>query len=110
MKIGVDAKWFFNGPASGRVVIQNLVKHLIQMESEHELYIFLNKKDRDQEFPYRHPRVHPVYVWGGNNMLSNVFWIPLRAYWMKLDVFIFQNFAPFFSNFKRYSFIFCIGS
>lgn len=105
MKIGIDAKWFFNGPPSGRVVIRNLVKHLVELHSDNHFYIFLDKEEQDKTFPYSGPNIHIVYVWGGNNMLSNVFVVPLKAWTLHLDIFIFQNFSPLFSNFKRYAFV-----
>jgi len=105
MKIGIDAKWFFNGPPSGRVVIRNLVKHLVALPTDDEFYIFLDKRERKEMFPHQRPNLHLVYIWGGNNMLSNVFVVPVRAWHLHLDVFIFQNFSPVFSNFKRHAFI-----
>lgn len=105
MKIGVDAKWFFNGPPSGRVVVQNLIKNIIELNTEHELYIFLDKNEINEAFPYKNPKVHLKYIWGRNNLLSNVLVIPFVTYSLDLDIFIFQNFPPFISNFKRYSFV-----
>jgi glycosyltransferase involved in cell wall biosynthesis len=105
MRIGIDAKWFFEGPASGRVVVRNLVEHLIEITSDDDLYIFLDKRSQDLEFPYRRPHVHLVYVWGGVNMLSNIVVVPFCARDLHLDILIFQNFSPVFSNFKRYAYI-----
>ncbi len=105
MKIGIDAKWFFEGPASGRVVIRNLVKQLIELPPNDELYIFLDARAKGLDFPYLRPHVHLVYVWGGVNMLSNIFVLPFSAWSLHLDVLVFQNFSPFFSNFKRHAYI-----
>jgi len=105
MKIGIDAKWFFEGPPSGRIVVQNLVKNIIEQNNEHELYIFLDKREINKPFPYNSPNIYLKYIWGNNNMLSNTLLIPFAAYSLHLDIFIFQNFAPLFSNFKRYSFV-----
>jgi glycosyltransferase involved in cell wall biosynthesis len=105
LKIGIDAKWFFDGPPSGRVVIRNLVKHLVELPPDDDLYIFLDRRTKDTEFPYLRPHVHLVYVWGGINMISNTFVVPLRAWNLWLDVFIFQNFSPLFSNFRRHAYI-----
>jgi glycosyltransferase involved in cell wall biosynthesis len=105
MKIGIDAKWFFEGPASGRVVIRNLVKQLIGLPPNDELYIFLDARAKRLDFPYLRPHVHLVYVWGGVNMLSNIFVLPFSAWNLHLDVFIFQNFSPLFSNFRRHAYI-----
>ena len=105
MRIGIDAKWFFEGPPSGRVVIRNLVKHLVEVASNDDLYIFLDSKEKTKLFPYQAANVHIVYIWAGNNMLSNVFAMPLCAWNLHLDIIVFQNFTPLFSNFKRYAFI-----
>jgi len=105
MKIGIDAKWFFEGPPSGRVVIRNLVKHLIELPPNDELYIILDKRAEGLDFPYQRPHVHLVYVWGGVNMLSNIFVVPFSAWNLHLDVLVFQNFSPLFSNFKRHAYI-----
>jgi len=108
MKIGIDAKWFFEGPPSGRVVIRNLVKHLIDISKDDQLYLFLDRKQQGREFPYQASNVHLVYVWAGNNMLSNIFSIPLSAWGLNLDIVIFQNFTPIISNFTRYAHVHCI--
>lgn len=105
MKIGIDAKWFFDGPPSGKIVVRNLVKNIILLNDCHELFIFLDKKYKDDVFPYNNPKVKLVYVWANNNLLSNLIVIPFVAFSYKLDIFISQNFSPFVSNFKRYSFV-----
>src|SRR5665213_1854855 len=105
MKIGIDAKWFFEGPPSGRVVVQNLVKHLVELPPNDELYIFLDRAAKGIAFPYLRPHVHLVYVWSGVNMLSNVFVLPFQAWNLHLDVVTLQNFSPIFSNFRRHAYI-----
>lgn len=106
MKIGIDAKWFYDGPPSGRVVVRNLIKHLVDLSPEDDFYIFLDKSAQGKEFPYLRPNVHLVYVWAGNNLLSNVFVVPFRSFKLHLDAFVLQNFSPVFFNFKRYVLIF----
>ena len=109
MKIGIDAKWFFIGNPSGKVVIQNIVKEIIELRTNHELYIFLRKEDRNKYFPYSAPNVHLIYIWVGNNMLSNLFVFPLIARSLKLDVVFFQTFVPFFAYRNSVVFIYdCI--
>ena len=106
MKIGIDAKWFYEGPPSGRVVVRNIIKHLAELSPIDEFYIFLDKRAKGQEFPYQRSNIHLFYVWADNNMLSNIFVIPFCAYKLHLDIFIFQNFSPFIFNSKRYVFIY----
>ena len=45
MRIGIDAKWFYDGPPSGRVVIRNLVKQIARMGTLDEFYIILKNED-----------------------------------------------------------------
>jgi len=105
MKIGIDAKWFFVGNPSGRVVIRNLLENLIRINSKHELFIILNKNQRTKSFPFHNSKVKLIYLWGNNNLLSNIFVVPFVLYKYKLDICLFQYFSPLFANFKRISFI-----
>jgi len=105
MKIGIDAKWFFEGPASGKVVIQNLVKHLVKVNTQHDLYFILDKKERHKTFPYNGPNIHTLYVWAQNNLLSNILVIPRYAKKLKLDAIVFQNFVSYYGNYKKIAFI-----
>jgi glycosyltransferase involved in cell wall biosynthesis len=105
LRIGIDAKWFFEGPPSGRVVVRNLVKELILGNFHHELYVFLDRRFRSEVFPFRSPRVHLVYLWGDNNLLSNVILVPLQSRKLDLDVMVYQNFPSLHSPYKRIAFI-----
>lgn len=105
MKIGIDAKWFYTGNPSGRVVVRNLIKHLVELETGHDLYLFLNHREKDNIFPYTNSRVHLIYVWAGNNQLSNLFILPILASRLKLDVVVYQYFSPLWSHAKRIAFI-----
>jgi glycosyltransferase involved in cell wall biosynthesis len=100
MRIGFDAKYFFSGNPSGRVVVRNLVREIILNNREHDLFIFLKKAEKGMLFPFSGPKVHPVYIWGKVNSLSNIFVFPAKASRLNLDVCVFQYFAPLFSNFK----------
>ena len=101
MKIGFDAKWFFSGNPSGKVVVRNILKQLLIKYPEHNYYIFLKSKEKHLVFPYKAPNIHLVYVWGKPNLISNVLMIPLRTLFLKLDVCLFQYSAPPISFFKR---------
>lgn len=105
MKIGIEAKWFYEGPASGRVVIRNLVEHFIAVSAAHEVYVFLDEKAKSLPFPYAAPHVRLVYIWAGNNMVSNLFVLPRHASQLGLDVVVFQNFSPLFASFRRIAYI-----
>ncbi|HEU4470466.1 MAG TPA: glycosyltransferase family 1 protein [Flavisolibacter sp.] len=96
MRIGIDAKWFFKGNPSGKVVVRNLVRELLAADKVNEYFIFLRKEDRGQEFPYQLPNVRLVYIWGGNNLLSNALVTPFYARRYRIDVFLYQYFGPLF--------------
>ena len=100
MRIGFDAKYFFSGNPSGRVVVRNLVRELVTNNKDHDLFFFLKKKERGMIFPFSGPRVFPVYIGGKVNSISNIFILPAQAHHLNLDVCVFQYFAPLFSNFK----------
>ena len=108
MKLGIDAKWFFNGPPSGKVVVKNLIKNIIRIKNYNQLHLFFNKCDKGAVFPYYDKQIHCHYIWGKNNLISNVLVLPIHCFNLKLDVVIFQNFSPFFSSFKRISIIYDI--
>ena len=65
MKIGVDIKWFFNGPPSGKIVVKQLVKELLKDQFKHyQFYSFLDKKDQYEDFPY--PKGNHVFLYVKN--------------------------------------------
>jgi len=106
LRIGFDAKWFFTGNPSGRVVVSNILPHLVAQNPQHEFYIFLKESDKDKTFPIKESNVHIIYVWGEISLLSNIFIIPLKAWRLRLDVFLFQYNSPLFSNFIRIAYIY----
>lgn len=106
MKIGIDAKWYFEGPPSGKRVVRSLVDSMLAMDDENEFYIFLNKKHNDRPFPGATKKnVTLCYVWAGNNFISNVFVLPVLANRYKLDCLLYQNFISTFDNGKRVAYI-----
>lgn len=96
MKIGIDAKWYFEGPVSNKVVIRNLVTAMAANPQGHQLYFFLNRRHRNRPFPFKGKHIHTVYVWAGNNMLSNLFLLPLLGIRLGLNGILYQNFGSFF--------------
>ena len=96
MKIGIDAKWFFEGPPSNRVVIRNLVEHILAQNKKDNFYVFLKKADKKKTFPYSYQNVKLVYVNTFTNALTNIFILPFYTRKFFLDVMLFQNFpSPF---------------
>jgi glycosyltransferase involved in cell wall biosynthesis len=105
MKIGIDAKWYFNGPPSTRTMLQNLFCHLFRLYPEHEWIIFLDKKDSKLSFPFKQKNITPLYVWADNNMVSNLFLLPRYARKKNIDIMVFQTFPPFQRKINSIAFI-----
>ncbi len=105
MRIGIDAKWYFNGPVSGRVMLHNLLPHLFNAYQTHEWFIFLDEKDRHKDFPFKEPNIHSVYLPVVTNMFANVFILPARARKLQLDSVVFQTYPCIDKGFISISFI-----
>ncbi len=96
MRIGIDAKWFFNGPPSGKVVIKQLLKELLSDNYKTDVfYVFLNKADKGLEFPYQRDNIKLIYISSFNNLISNAITLPRHSKKHKIDVVLFQNFGTF---------------
>lgn len=106
MRIGIDAKWYFEGPPSGRRVVKSLTDALINLDDKNEYFILLNNKHKNRKFPGANQKnVTCCYVWAGNNLLSNVFVLPHFSSKYKLDVVLYQNFISPFDRAKRIAYI-----
>ena len=92
MKIGIDAKWFFTGPVSSRIVLQNILPELLALFPEHEWHIFLDRRDKALGFPVKSPGIQLHYVWADINMLANVFLLSGKIKPLRLDAFVYQTF------------------
>ena len=105
MKIGIDAKWYFTGPISAQTVLHNLLPKLFELYPMHQWTIFLDKKDRGLHFPFKYPNIILKYVWANNNLLSNLFLLPMYAGRKTIDVIVFQTFPSFVNNTCSIAFI-----
>lgn len=106
MKIGVDAKWYFDGPPSGRRVVHALVNHMLQSDAVNQYTIFLNRKHKHKRFEMESSNnVTLCYVWAGNNLLSNLFVLPFYEFLSGLDVVLYQNFVSPFGKAKKVAYI-----
>jgi glycosyltransferase involved in cell wall biosynthesis len=94
MKIGIEAKWLFDGPPSGRRVVANLVRGLADVATDHEVHLFLDERARGESLPVDIPDDRRHYVWARNNQLANMFVVPRAADRAGLDAVVYQNFAP----------------
>lgn len=105
MRIGIDAKSYFQGPVSTRIVLQQLLPELLDGYPEHEWIIFLDNADRHRPFPFMQHNITLQYVWANNNLLSNVFVLPYYIKKHKPDVVLFQMFPAFFSSAASVAFV-----
>ena len=105
MKIGIDAKWFFDGPPSGKVVVSNLVTQILKRNNEDDFYILLNQSDRGKKFPINKENITLIYLPNCNNALTNIFIVPFVDYKYKLDVVLFQNFSSPFTKSKSINYV-----
>ena len=76
MKIGIDAKWFFDGPPSGKVVVSNIVTQILNRNNEDDFYILLNQSDKGKKFPINKENIRLIYLPNCNNALTNIFIVP----------------------------------
>lgn len=104
LSIGIDAKWYFVGPPSGKMVMRNIVDELLK-KNVHKVYVILDKKFVTQKNLFVGENIFPVFVWGGNNLLSNVFYLPFIAKKYKLDIIVYQNFSSFWGRHKKIAYI-----
>lgn len=105
IRIGIDAKWYFSGPASGKMVIRNLVNEICKLKSNLSFYMILDKKHQDLKLDFENSNVQMVYVWNGNNLLSNVFFVPYIAKKYDLDVVLYQTSVSCFGKHKKIAYI-----
>ena len=105
MKIGIDAKWFFAGPVSNRVVIRNLLEEILSQNKEDFFYVFLRKSDKKKYFPFLRENVRTVYVTTFTNAFTNIFILPFYFRNLDLDIVLFQNFPSPFCKSKSINYI-----
>jgi glycosyltransferase involved in cell wall biosynthesis len=94
MRIGIDAKWLWRGPPSGRRVVRNLTRSLLELATGDEIHLFLDARSQGAPLPLDLPENRRHYVWASNNQLSNLIIVPRAADRLGLDVVLYQNFVP----------------
>ena len=105
MKIGIDAKWYYEGPPSGQRVVKCLIDNILLLDKTNEYFIILDKSYKKKGNISKNDHVKQVYLWAGNNLLSNVLLLPQVAYKYKLDLLLCQNFVPLFCRGKKVAYI-----
>ena len=103
MNIGFDARWYFDGPVSGKLVVRNLLENLLYSDSVRIWPIFrLRDKKRVKK---KFGNINCIYTKRNNLLISNVFEIPFIKKANEMDLIIFQNFNPIFGKFKKVNYI-----
>ena len=105
MRIGVDAKWYFEGPPSGKRVVKNLVDEILKTDTTDEFVIFLNAKHKHLPFPDHRSNIILCYIWAGNNFLSNLFVVPFYSKHYRVGAVLYQNFISIFDRSNRIAYI-----
>jgi glycosyltransferase involved in cell wall biosynthesis len=98
MRIGIDAKWYFNGPPSGINVVRNIVNNLIALPYK-SLILIVDSKDSnriDEILSKRHSTtdIEILYVKNYFNFITNLFILPFYLKNKNIDAVLFQNFIP----------------
>ncbi|MGH7618458.1 MAG: hypothetical protein ACREPM_14655, partial [Gemmatimonadaceae bacterium] len=62
MKIGIEAKWLFDGPPSGQRVVASLVRGLADVAGDDELHLILDERARGEPIPADIPEERRHYV------------------------------------------------
>ena len=106
MRIAIDAKSFYSGPVSARIVLQNLVPEVVSLYPDIEWIIFLDKKDKALGFPCKGKNIHLQYVWAGVNQVSNLFVLPRYLKKNKIDLIVYQMFPAITTSTPAIAFIY----
>ncbi|SDS99813.1 Glycosyltransferase involved in cell wall bisynthesis [Mucilaginibacter mallensis] len=94
VKLGIDAKWFFEGPPSGHMVVKNLVDEMIiNNNGRFEIFLLLNAKNKQQAQAYFPADVRLIFLFWMPNILSNLLLIPLMTRLYGIKIMLFQNFS-----------------
>jgi glycosyltransferase involved in cell wall biosynthesis len=94
INVGIDAKWFFKGPPSGKMVVKNLVDEMIlNNHGRFNLFLLIGSNDRKLAAAYFPADVHIIPLLEIPNLLSNLFLVPIAAMRYNLKTVLFQNFS-----------------
>jgi glycosyltransferase involved in cell wall biosynthesis len=93
LNLGIDAKWFFNGPPSGSMVVRNLTEEIIKNNRDRfNIYLLIAKKYQKQAVEYFPSGTKFVFLPNAPNPLSNAFIVPVAALLKNIKVVFYQNF------------------
>lgn len=105
IRIGIDAKWYFSGPSSGRVVVQNLVDNIIELNINNIIVLFVFESDLELitvkfSDKVKLGTVEIIAVKGKFNFLMNMFLIQKIALKNRIEIVLFQNYISLFPSSK----------
>ncbi|MBD1395404.1 glycosyltransferase family 4 protein [Mucilaginibacter glaciei] len=92
IRLGIDAKWYFDGPPSGHMVVKNLVDQMVTRHDEFELCLFLCSKHKNLAKSHFPQGIELIFLPNVPNMIANMFVVPYFANAHKLDAVMLQNF------------------
>lgn len=105
-RVLIDAKWLFDGPVSGKVVIENIIN---QLESnyidKYQIILLLDSRDKKNKEYYSKKGFGILSIWGKINLLSNMLLLPFYIFSKNIDIGVFQNYVPIFSRMKTVLYI-----
>jgi glycosyltransferase involved in cell wall biosynthesis len=108
MRIGIDAKWYFKGPAGPRSYVHNIVNWLARIDYENDYLIYLNKNDDPSAVEYSAPNFTTKTLSPSQSWLRVMLRLPTVARRDRLDILYTFNFCPLFSRTTRVVMIFDI--
>jgi len=108
MRIGIDAKWYFIGPAGPRSYVHNIVNWLARIDDENEYVIYLNRNDDVSAVEYSAPNFFTKTLSPSQSWLRVMLKLPTVARRDRLDILYTYNFCPIFSRARRLVMIFDI--
>lgn len=106
MRIGIDAKWYFRGPAGLRWVVRNVINQLALIDRENEYIIYLNKNDDPAAVEYSAPNFVTKTLAPSQSWLRVMLRFSTVASRDRLDVLCTNNFCPLFCSCKRVTIIY----
>lgn len=94
MRIGYDAKWFHEGPPSGRVVVRAHLEAFRGLSHGHEIVPVLDQRHIGAPVDKILNGLECAWMWGDNNLIANVTLLPGVAKRLRLDALLAHNFVP----------------
>jgi glycosyltransferase involved in cell wall biosynthesis len=108
VKIAFDAKWYFEGPVSNKVVIRNLINSLKDFtlpSTQSEIILLIDRKFKSSEQLRSLKDFKIIFVLNINTLFTNTIILPFILLWNRIDVAIVQNYTPIFSTSKIITYV-----